>query len=208
MPKFQDLTNQTFGRLTVISRSFTKKRTAWVCLCTCGNKTVVTSDALKGGVTKSCGCFSREVKSRTAIARSTTHGKYTSAEYKSWAGMKHRCSNAKASNYATYGARGITFCERWDSFEKFYADMGDRPDGTSLDRIDNNGDYTPDNCRWATPNEQNNNTRSNRIIEFNGEKLTASQWASRIGISKSTFYTRINKLGWTAKRAIETPVSN
>lgn len=119
--------------------------------------------------------------------------------------MRTRCLNPNSDGYADYGARGITVCSRWDSFEAFVADMGERPDGTTIDRIHNDRGYEPDNCRWATSSDQENNKRSNAIIDHDGQRLTVAQWAARTGISYQTLRKRV-EAGWSPARTLTEPV--
>ncbi len=120
--------------------------------------------------------------------------------------MRSRCHYPGDVSFKNYGARGVNVCERWmNSFENFYADMGERPGGTSLERLDNDADYAPENCRWATREEQGANQRTNRLIEYNGETLSLSQWARRTGLSKHTISARI-KRGWPVDKALATPL--
>lgn len=128
------------------------------------------------------------------------------AEYRSWKAMRNRCANPKSHNYAIYGARGIQVCERWNEFENFLADMGKRPTPQhTLDRIDTNGDYCPENCRWAEPRVQANNRRTNKILEYNGRSQTLTEWANELGLSVATLGWRIAN-NWTVESALSTPV--
>lgn len=184
MAKLIDLTNQRFGRLLVLR--YTGKY-YWLCLCDCGVTKPVHSYSLRNGDTKSCGCLRREVLSnvRHRLAGTPIH--------QVWVRMKQRCHNPNNKSFKHYGARGIRVCERWtSSFENFLADMGERPSNRhSIDRIDNDGDYTPENCRWATLKQQANNTRRNRKIEHNGVTKNLNQWASELGMSRATLESRI-----------------
>jgi len=159
---FKDLTDKQIGRLLVIKRSSKKLTNGsyyWHCKCACGKAVIVPAPSLVKATSKSCGCWQKENMSLVkSIHRNAVHGK-ESREYKTWQGMKDRCSRPKASNYKYYGARGIKVCDRWLKFENFLADMGKRPLGTTLDRVDTNGDYKLSNCRWATATQQINNRR-------------------------------------------------
>ena len=158
-----DLTGKTFGRLTVLHRkgiARNSRAATWLCQCTCGNRITTESRLLNNGNTTSCGCAQRDYM--RAHAHRLTHGESKGAEYKSWCGMKDRCYNRKNPAYDRYGGRGITVCVRWrNSFERFLADMGRKPSTQhSLDRFPNNdGDYEPANCRWATMTQQVKNRR-------------------------------------------------
>jgi hypothetical protein len=135
----------------------------------------------------------------------TPGGKRT-PEYRSWRSMLSRCTNANYRNYRHYGGRGITVCERWrSSFMAFLADMGPRPAGTTLDREDRNGNYEPGNCRWATPEVQNSNSSQNRYLTLNGETLTRSEWARRLGCSHGALAGR-QRLGWSDEQVLTTPL--
>lgn len=174
----------------------------WKCVCDCGNETVVTTTNLKTGHTQSCGCLHKERAAKVTGDRSRTHGKTHTRAHRIWAMMKDRCNNPKSTSYPNYGARGIKVCDRWaNSFELFHQDMGDPPSmNHTLDRIDNDGNYEPSNCKWSTSAEQASNTRFNRNITFQGETRTLSEWARRLGISHSALASRLNK--WPIEKAL------
>ena len=203
--KMIDLTGQTFSRLTVIQRgeNTSKGQARWICRCVCGNETQVFGSALRNGHSRSCGCL----KDETTVARNTTHGHAThgiSPTYHTWSGMIARCTNPKHRDYKRYGKRGITVCERWlNSFADFLADMGEKPEGMSIDRRNTDGNYEPDNCQWADKTAQSRNKSNNRIIEFNGESKTLIEWAESLHISQSTLRERLDK--WTLEKALTTP---
>ncbi|WP_157509585.1 hypothetical protein [Leifsonia sp. Root4] len=126
--------------------------------------------------------------------------------YNVWAEMKQRCANPRKHNYSRYGGRGVRVCARWlDSFAAFEADMGPRPDGFTLDRIDNDGPYSPENCRWASMRDQARNKRSNRRLELDGESLTVADWATRTGVPSAVIRQRIDKHKWSVSDALMTP---
>jgi hypothetical protein len=176
--KIFDLTGEQFGRWTVIKCVGRRHGGAlYLCRCECGNEKEVPSGTLRAGQSQSCGCWKRE----RGIVANTKHGRSSrgprSAEYRSWCAMKRRCDNPSTNGYENYGGRGIVYCERWASFENFLADMGERPPGHSLDRIDVNGNYTPENCRWATAKEQQWGRRDR--TEQRARKLSTAMSSTR-----------------------------
>lgn len=196
----QDLSGLRFGRLVVERRvpSITKN-SRWRCVCDCGRHSDVSRCNLLRGHTVSCGCY------REAVNRK--HGMSDSPEFCCWKSMKQRCHRETHREYPLYGGRGISVCPRWRTcFEAFLLDMGRRPSSAhSIDRIDNDGDYEPSNCRWATSSVQTRNKRTNHIIEWRGEALTLTDWASRLGMYPKTLSTRIER-GWSVERAFTFPV--
>lgn len=202
-PLFQNLSGQTFGRLTVLQ--FAGKRSSgmhiYLCQCSCGNQKTINRCALTTEGTRSCGCLHRDANAHNERAKK--HGGKGTAEYRAWQAMKRRCDNLKSRNYRLYGGRGIRVCDRWlHSFPTFLADMGPRPSPAhSIDRIDSDGSYEPGNCRWATAEVQSQNRRSARLITFRGETLSLTAWAARIGVRPSALWLRLSK-GWPLERAL------
>ena len=208
MSKFVDLSGKKFGRLTVLYREDFikkdgKKETAYVCKCDCGEVKKVIACNLKNGHTTSCGCKSLENRTKAR----TTHHLSGTRIYRIWRGMKTRCENQSDYHYKLYGGRGITICDEWRTFESFYqwAINNGYKETLTLDRIDVNGNYEPNNCKWATQKEQSNNTRRNRRIVHNGILHTLSEWAQITNIQPSTLAYRI-KSGWSFAKAISEPV--
>lgn len=199
---FVDLTGQKFGRLTVLELSHKQNgHIFWLCRCDCGELKTAMGGNLKRGHVKSCGCFLRQVSS----ARLKTHGMSRTSEYSIWDGMKARCQNVQNTAYPNYGGRGITVCERWQTFENFYADMGSRPsEKHSVDRRDNDRGYEPDNCYWATPTEQLNNTRVNIAVEYEGVAYPSMVLLCRaLGIDDADFRQYYRRRGLSVEESVK-----
>ena len=207
MSKPLDLTGERFGRLIVIERSNNSKsgKTKWLCECDCGNRTVVFSTSLIRGLTHSCGCLNRELASE----RAAKHLLSNSRLYKTWSGIKKRCHNSKSKSFSIYGGRGISICKEWDNdFQEFYEwsiSHGYR-DNFSIDRIDVNGNYYPENCRWVDRLTQANNCRTNHYLTFNGKTQSIAEWARELGVSDSVIRHRLSKLGWSVEKTLTTPL--
>lgn len=199
-----DLTGQVFGRLTVLKMA-TPPRVYWECKCICGKVKKVETSKLRYGETQSCGCFQKE-RQRVSGRGTRTHGQavQVTQAYKAWQSMKTRCLNPESRLYAGYGGRGITVCERWMEFEPFFADMGTPEKGMSLDRIDNNGPYSPQNCRWATRSQQQRNKRSTLLLTYQERTAPLAQWADEYGLPREILHARI-KLSWDVERALTQP---
>ena len=199
MGSFEDLTGKRFGRLVVIDRAENLKPgvTRWNCVCDCGNKVTTNRTALVSGRSKSCGCLHKETAAKQGSA-SAKHGEGGKTRlYRVWTNMKTRCQNPKNKNFERWGARGITVCDEWrDSFLAFrdWANNNGFEESLSLDRIDNNKGYSPDNCRWVTAKDQARNTRKNRIIEYNGQSKCLSEWSEELGIHINTLINRLKHL--------------
>jgi len=207
-PPLRDLTGETFTRLKVVSfagyiQKKTQRHAHWRCVCECGNEKIAISGSLLRGTTKSCGCYQQFIRSESH----KTHGLSKTIEYKRWRGMLARCNNKNAANYAGYGGRGITVCERWmRSFENFLKDVGLAPTKThSLDRIDNEKGYFPENCRWATQVEQSRNTISNRNVIHNGMTKSIAQLSEETGLPHHVICGRLNR-NWTLEKVLNTPI--
>lgn len=204
MPKLIDLSGQKFGRLTVLKRAENKgKQTAWTCKCDCGNTTVVSACNLKSGHTHSCGCLWDEVVPTVNNELNTRHGETNTKLHKAWRNMRYRCFTPSCEAYGNYGGRGITVCAEWESYEAFrdWSLNNGFGEGLSLDRIDNDGDYCPENCRWVSMKVQQNNRRVNHCITFNGATRTIGEWATVTGIGWTTIKERL-KRGWSIGDAL------
>ena len=197
------MTGQVIGKLTVLNRVPAPKQARWLCRCQCNTETIVSGYELRKGLVISCGCAKAERASKLNLS----HGKTNSKEFRIWTNMKNRCYFKKRSDYMRYGGRGITVCDKWrNSFEAFYADMGNCPEGYSIDRIDSNGNYEPNNCRWASTKEQQNNRRSCIYIEHDGKRQSLTQWCEELNLPYTTIRARINDRGWEPIKALTTPV--
>lgn len=215
----QDITGYRFGRLTVLSELKGEKKwgkPCYLCQCACGNQKTVVRSSLLSGMTKSCGCLAKEQAKEAAkkmikhnqangYACVTKHGKARrgqhSRSYKAWMGMKRRCHNPNDKTYLEYGAKGITVIDRWHVYENFLADMGECPDGLSIERIDYTKGYSPENCKWATTHEQCRNRSNNRKITAFGRTQVLTDWANEFGIPVSALTYRIDA-GWDVETAI------
>jgi hypothetical protein len=197
-----DLTGMKFNRLRVVERAKNSKRdqARWLCICECGGRKVVVGSHLRKGLIRSCGCLHKE----TLTQRNQTHGMRGSREYKSFAAAKSRCRNPKDAGFSNYGGRGIRFLYR--DFKEFFADLGPRPPGTTLERCDNDGHYQIGNCQWASRIEQNNNTRSNKLLTAFGRTRTLARWAREIDLDPRTLRNRL-RLGWSTEDALTRPLA-
>lgn len=196
-----DLIGKVYGRLTVKAEGVEKKgdKRTWVCECSCGSTTTVTTSDLVTGHTRSCGCLQKE----RAKEANKTHG-YSRRRhplYARWLGMRNRCNNPNDDYYDNYGGKGVKVCKRWDSFTNFLEDMGECPEGHTLDRRDNDGDYTPENCRWASSSEQAMNKSTTAMVEYNGELIKRRELAKRFGIDPDRLRQRL-EMGWSVEKAL------
>jgi hypothetical protein len=197
--RVKDITGRVFERLTVLEFVRVNKRKAWwTCECSCGKKIVKASTDLIEGKMKSCGCLRRETTKRTH----TQHGMAGTKIYNIWKGMRTRCNCVGSQDYHHYGGRGITVCVRWNSFANFYADMGDRPTAQhTIERIDNDKGYSPENCCWITRRKQAQNRRNSIYITYEGETKILSEWARHLNILRSTLSRRLSVYGWSVEDA-------
>lgn len=206
MAKLVDVSGLKFGRLTVVAFAGRRlsgklKRRYWLCVCDCGTQLEVSYSSLATAHTRSCGCYRVEVSPKN----SKRHGMTKTSEYMTWRGIVQRCDNPNSPNFKHYGARGIEVCERWKNFEHFLEDMGLRPSPEhSIERIDNDGPYSPTNCKWGTDSEQANNTRQNVRITFNGRTLTIAQWAVELKLPHTMLRQRVDS-GWPVERVFSQP---
>ena len=198
-----DLTGQRFNHLTVIRTADDDMKhhgQKWICRCDCGNEVTIRMDGLQSGHVKSCGCINR---------RRTTHGQAKTKLFKVWTSMKQRCQNPNDTRYKDYGARGITVCSEWQEFEPFYkwAFANGYEQNLTIDRVDNNGNYCPENCRWTTRKVQMSNRRNTVYLEYCGESKSISEWSSITGISRHVLDNRMRS-GWTVERILTEQVKH
>ena len=215
--KLIDLTGKRYGRLVVEKLDHIQKLPCgknerhYLCKCDCGNYKVIRACSLRSGDAKSCGCYHKEL----LLKRQTTHNMTKTTLYKAWCNMKARCYNTRRKDYCNYGGRGITMCEEWKDFEVFkewalkngYKEK--KVNGKnilSLDRIDVDGNYCPENCRWATDKQQANNKRTTKRFYYNGQNLTAREWSDLLGINYVTLVGRLHNSSWSVERALTEPV--
>lgn len=196
---FDDLTGKKIGRWTFIKFHGYSR---WLVRCECGKEKILYASNIKRGDSVSCGCY------RAENPHNKTHGLSKTGVYLVWRNMLNRCYNKNVDSFKSHGARGIRVCDSWkNSFENFYKDIGHAyKHGLSLDRINNDGDYEPGNCRWANNEIQMNNKRTTHFFEIDGKKMTIKQWADEIGMNRNTLANRIYALGWSMEKAINTPL--
>ena len=200
-----------FERLTVIERDNTRPSghghvRIWKCICDCGNIVYASTNSLKSGNTKSCGCYKRDFSRRN----NTTHGMSKTELYNVWNSMKTRCYNKKSERYSSYGGRGISVCDEWRHDYKAFYDWcmeNGYKSGLTIDRIDVDGNYCPENCRWVDYTTQANNMRTNHVIEFNGESHTIAEWSRITSITPAALYHRCSR-GWSVEKMLTTPMLN
>jgi len=199
--KRQQVVGNTFNKFTAINEVVAKGgRRYFQCICTCGSIKTVEMSNLVAGRSKSCGCLQKEIMQKRYAH---SHHKSNTAIYRIWTLMLQRCENKNNPAYTRYGGRGIRVSRSWHSFVNFYRDMGEKPKGMTLDRIDNNLGYNKRNCRWATSLEQANNKRNNHLVHYAGQCRTLTEWSRKTGIKQETIRRRL-KCGWSVERALDT----
>lgn len=207
-----NITNQRFGNLTVLRQSANmNKKTAWECLCDCGNVVTVTTSNLTCNRIKSCGCMKKEL----LIKRNSTHNQRNTHLYEVWKSIKQRCKNPQSYAYKNYGGRGITICKEWNNDFKAFSDWSYANGYTTenrtsektkltIDRINNDGNYEPSNCRWVTRSHQCKNKRNNKVILYHGKSLCLVDWCKELNLHYTTISGRISR-GWSIEKSFETP---
>jgi hypothetical protein len=191
MKPLRNLQGQRFGRLAVTGRAFPNYRgnAVWECACDCGNRAQVIGPHLTRGLIASCGCLRRE----RALAAVVKHGQSKTPVYNIWIKIRDRCQNVKNRDYRRYGGRGIKVCDRWQTFENFYADMGHPPPGMTIERQDNDGPYSPDNCVWADRKTQRRNTSTNLMVQVEGALLPLAVACERLRLKRRAVYMRMRR---------------
>lgn len=206
MSAIKDLTGQQFSRWTVLIRADNdaQGQAQWHCVCQCGTKAVVRGRDLRKGKSRSCGCLQKDIAAQVK----TTHGASNTRLHRIWCAMKQRCFDKTAQKYARYGGRGITVCKEWLSFCVFekWARQNGYTDNLSIDRINNDGNYSPQNCRWSTSKEQARNKSTNHLLFFRGKSQSIAQWAEETGIGYYALRSRINQYHWPIEKALTTPL--
>lgn len=207
MDRYKDLTGQKFGRLTALHRlhNYHKKGTYWLCVCECGNLKEINIKDLRKGNTKSCGCLKRDklLKFHKGLI---THGKSNTRLYRIWKAMKQRCYKKYSNSYKYYGERGIKICDDWLNDNTTFFDWAMKNgynDTLTIDRIDVNGNYSPDNCRWVTMEQQNKNRNNSKYFTINGVTHCLAEWCEIYKLKYTTVLDRLNKLNWTIEKALE-----
>lgn len=200
-----NLVNQKFGKLQVLKKALKRNnKTRWLCQCACGKTCEVTTSQLRSGKTRSCGCLRREKAASTC-----THGHArrdsNTRSYRIWRSLFKRCYKSSSPYFGRYGGRGIEVDPRWFTFKGFYTDMGDCPEGLSLERLNNDRNYWKGNCVWATKITQARNTSTNKMITWQGRTLCVAEWAEVYKITQSLLWQRIYRLGWSVEKALTTP---
>lgn len=193
----ESVLSEKYGKLKPLKELRLKNRRAFYCKCDCGNFKNIFLKYLRNGDTRSCGCINKKETS----ARFKKHGMSRTNEYNIWLAMISRCENVKNKSFLNYGGRGISVCSSWKKFENFIKDMGKKPENLTLDRIDNDGNYEPNNCRWATRKQQSRNTSRNVYIEYNGENMCVKDWAIKLGVRDKLIHERIS-YGWPIEKVL------
>ncbi len=210
MARHKDMTGLRFGRLTIIGREPRNSNDAhWSYQCDCGATGVSSGGSLRRGTSQSCGCLREEHRLPSVTIHGQTTGGKSTRTYNSWSGMIKRCTKEWHHKYHLYGALGVTVCERWLDFANFLADMGERPAGMTIDRFpDKYGNYEPNNCRWASVDQQNNNKKTNLIVTYRGAEMTIAEASRAAGsvIDVRNAWKRVTR-GWPVEKALHTPLT-
>lgn len=195
------MVGKRFGRLIVLAPAgvSTSRLIRWLCQCNCGTEKIIDGGTLRRGHALSCGCYRNEC-SRERAKNQGSHKQSHTRAYKSWATMIQRCTNTKNPKYPRYGGRGIRVCQKWLQFAGFFEDMGPCPDGCTIDRKNNDGNYEPGNCRWATQKEQARNKHNNRLVAIHGQNRPVAEWCEILGLSHVMVRMRLHR-GWPIERA-------